>query len=92
MRVEDFPEARNPSYKIWVELGPLGVMKSSAQITRHYAKEQLEGKQVVCIVNFAAKQIGPFRSEILITGFADEHGDVILATADKNVPNGAQLF
>ena len=91
-KAEPFPEARKPAYKIWVDLGPLGIKKSSAQVTEHYTMEELTGKQVVCIVNFGEKQIGPFISQLLITGFADDNGDVILTTVDKKVPNGAKLF
>lgn len=91
-RTELFPEARKPAYKIWVDLGSLGIKKSSAQITKHYALEELVGKQVVCIVNFGEKQIGPFLSQVLVSGFADENGDVILTTVDKKVPDGAKLF
>ncbi len=91
-RVEDFPEARKPAYKVWVDLGPsIGVKKSSAQITANYTKEELTGRQVICVVNFPKKQIGPFISQVLITGFADEKGDVILAVPQRNVPNGSRL-
>lgn len=92
VKVEEFPDARKPSYKIWVDLGPLGIKRSSAQITKHYALNELNDKQVICVVNLGEKQIGPFKSEVLITGFADENGDVILSTVDKNVPNGALFF
>ena len=92
IKAENFPEASKPAYKLWVDLGPLGVKKSSAQITKHYLLEDLDGKQVVCIVNFGEKQIGPFVSQVLISGFADENGDVVLTSVDKKAPNGAQLF
>lgn len=92
VKAENFPEARKPAYKVWIDFGPLGVKKSSAQITKHYSIEELEGKQVVCIVNFGEKQIGPFISQVLLSGFADENGDVILTTVDKKAPNGAQFF
>lgn len=92
IKTEAFPEARKPAYKIWVDLGPLGIKKSSAQVTEHYTMEELAGKQVVCIINFGEKQIGPLISQLLITGFADENGEVILTTVDKKVPNGAKLF
>jgi tRNA-binding protein len=92
IKTGDFPEARKPAYKIWVDLGPLGVKKSSAQVTEHYSIKELLGKQVVCIVNFGEKQIGPFLSQVLISGFPDENGAVILTTVDKLVPNGAKLF
>jgi len=91
--VEDFPEARKPAYKLTIDFGDeIGVKKSSAQITHHYTKEELVGKQVMCVVNFLPKQIGPFISEVLTLGFADENGDVILATPDKETPLGKKLF
>ncbi|MEN8249524.1 MAG: tRNA-binding protein [Bacteroidota bacterium] len=92
VKAEDFPKARNPSYKLWVDLGPIGIKKSSAQITKHYHFSDLPGKQVVCIVNLGEKQIGPFISQVLVTGFADENGDVVLTTTDKKVPDGAVFF
>ncbi|MCA6078455.1 tRNA-binding protein [Fulvivirga sedimenti] len=91
-RAEDFPEARKPAYKIWVDLGPdIGVKKSSAQITGNYSKADLIGQQVLCVVNFPEKQIGPFISQVLITGFTDEKGAVVLAVPKSNVPNGSRL-
>lgn len=93
IRVEDFPEARKPAYKLWVDFGSeLGVKKSSAQITDNYTKEGLVGKQVLGVVNFPPKQIGPWMSECLITGFPDKEGQVVLAGPDSAVPNGAKLF
>jgi tRNA-binding protein len=92
IKTEAFPEAREPAYKIWVDLGPLGIKKSSAQVTKHYSAEELVRKQVVCIVNFGDKQIGPLLSQVLITGFADENGDIILTSVDKTTPNGAKLI
>ena len=93
IRVEDFPEARKPAYKLWVDFGDeLGVKKSSAQITDNYTKEGLMGKQVLGGINFPPKQIGPWMSECLITGFPDKEGQVVLAGPDSAVPNGAKLY
>lgn len=92
VRVEDFPEARRPAYKLWVDFGPeIGTRKSSAQITGHYEKEELVGRQVVAVVNFPPKQIGPIRSECLVTGLHDENGDVVLVQPERPVPNGTKL-
>ena len=92
VEVEDFPEARVPAYKIKADFGPeVGVKKSSAQVTDLYAKEELLGKQIVGVVNFPPKQIGPTRSEFLLTGFYREGGAVVLAIPEREVPNGAKL-
>lgn len=92
LTAEDFPEARRPAYKLTVDLGSeIGVKRSSAQITAHYKKEDLIGKQVLCVCNFPPKQVGPFISEVLVTGIYDENMMVILATVDKPLPNGAKL-
>jgi tRNA-binding protein len=92
VRSEVFDEARKPAFKVWIDLGELGVKKSSAQITHHYTPDALIGRQVVCIVNFPPKQIGTFMSEVLVTGFPDEENRVVLCNIDKKVPNGARLF
>ncbi|NIA71922.1 tRNA-binding protein [Pelagibius litoralis] len=90
---QPFPEARRPAIKLWVDFGaPLGLKKSSAQITVHYAVEELVGKQVAAVVNFPPRQIGKFMSEILVLGFPDGDGEVVLVTADKPVPNGGRLY
>lgn len=90
-QVEDFPQARIPAYKLWVDFGPeIGVLKSSAQITALYDHQGLLGKQVIAVVNFPPKQIGPMRSECLVTGFYREDG-VVLAVPDKPVPDGLKL-
>ncbi len=88
----DFPEAQKKAYKLEVDFGEeIGIRKSSAQITHHYNKEELTGKQVIGVVNFPAKQIGPFMSECLITGFYDENGYVLLAVPDRPIKNGTKL-
>ncbi|GGE26011.1 MULTISPECIES: tRNA-binding protein [Sphingobacterium] len=92
LEVADFPKAKRPAYQILVDFGPeIGTRKSSAQITKHYSKEELLGKQVVAVVNFPKKQIANFMSECLVTGFEDENGDIILTTVERGVPNGAKL-
>ena len=92
LEVKDFPEARKPAYKLKIDFGEeLGIKKSSAQITDLYNKEELIGKQVVCVVNFQKKQIGPFMSECLVTGFYNKDGNVVLAVPDKKVDNGLKL-
>lgn len=92
VKAEVLKEAHKPAYILEVDLGELGLKKSSAQITEHYSTEELVGKQVVCIVNFEPKQIGSIMSEILVTGFPNDKGHVILTTVESTVPNGKRLF
>ncbi len=90
--VERFPEARKPAYKLTIDFGAeIGMKRSSAQITEHYAPEELVGRQVVAVVNFPRKQIGPFMSECLVTGFHDDEGRVLLCVPDRHVPPGTKL-
>ena len=92
LRAEEFPEARKPAIKLWVDFGlEIGERKSSAQITEHYDYNILVGKQVMGVVNFPPRQIGPFMSEVLILGFMDDNGSVVLAVPDKPTPNGSSL-
>lgn len=92
LEVLDFPEARKPAFKVKVDFGDFGHKWSSAQITKHYSKEELIGKQIVGVINFPKKQIANFISEFLVTGFADKHGDIVLAAVERNVPNGSSLL
>jgi len=93
LSVDEFPEARNPAYKLSIDFGDeIGIRKSSAQITVHYQADELVGRQIIAVVNFPKKQIGPFMSECLVTGFADENGDIVLAQVERGVPNGARLM
>lgn len=92
-RAEPFPEARKPAIKVWVDFGPeLGVKKSSAQITRHYAPEALVGRRVIAVTNFAPRQIGKFMSEVLVLGVPDADGEVVLLTPDHAVPLGGRVY
>lgn len=92
-RAETFPEARKPSLRLWIDFGPeIGEKKTSAQITRHYAPDALTGRQVAAVVNFPPRQIGTFMSQVLVLGFPDADGEVVLIHPDLPVPNGGRLF
>jgi len=93
LEARNFPEARKPAYILIIDFGPeIGVKKSSAQITVHYRPETLVGRQVLAVVNFPPRQIGPVRSEVLTLGFADAAGAIVLAGVDRTVPNGMKLM
>ncbi|SDJ09373.1 tRNA-binding protein [Lutimaribacter saemankumensis] len=92
LRAEPFPEARKPAIKMWIDFGPeLGERKTSAQVTAHYAPDELIGKQVMAVVNFPPRQIGPFMSEVLVLGVTDPDGGVVLISPDKEVPPGGRM-
>lgn len=92
IEVKEFPEARKPAWKLQIDFGEtIGVKKSSAQIVSNYGREELLGRQVMCVVNFPPRQIGPFISEVLTLGFTDEQGNVVLAGVDREVPLGGRL-
>lgn len=89
---QPFPEARKPAIKLWVDFGAgIGVKRSSAQVTGHYAPESLLGRQVMAVVNFAPRQVGPFMSEVLVLGVADAEGKVVLLAPDRPVPDGSRM-
>ena len=93
IKVEDFPQARKPAYKLVIDFGAeIGTKRSSAQVTQHYTKESLLGMQVVCVVNFPSKQIGPFISEVLTLGLPDSNGNVVLLSPTTEVPLGGKMF
>ncbi len=93
LRAEPFPEARKPAVKLWIDFGPeIGERKSSAQIAVHYAPETLIGRQVLAVVNFPPRQIGPFLSEVLVLGVPDAAGEVVLIAPDQDVPIGGRLY
>lgn len=93
VEAEPFPEARKPAYKLRVDFGPaIGLKRSSAQITKYYKTDELIGRQVAAVVNFPPRQIGPVKSEVLMLGFPDEAGEVVLVSVTHKVPNGGKLF
>jgi tRNA-binding protein len=93
VKVEDFPQARKPAYKLVIDFGPeIGQKRSSAQITVHYSKEDLLGRLVIAVVNFPPRQIGPFISEVLTLGVPDSEGNVVLLAPTKDVPLGGKMF
>ena len=92
IRVEPFPEAQKPAYTVWVDFGPhIGERKTSAQVTDLYTPEELLGRQILGVVNFPPKQVGPFMSEFLLCGFYRDDGAVVLAVPEREVPNGTKL-
>ena len=90
-KVEQFPQARKPAYKLWVDFGPFGIRQSSAQLTALYSPEELIGRQVICATGLGSKWVGGFKSEILITGFVREDGAIVLSRPDRAVPDGSAL-
>ncbi|HXW04112.1 MAG TPA: tRNA-binding protein [Vicinamibacterales bacterium] len=93
VQADAFPEARKPAYKLVIDFGPaLGTRTSSAQLTRHYSREDLVGRQIVAVVNFPPRQVGPFRSEVLTLGLPDEDGQVVLLGPEREVPLGGRVF
>lgn len=93
IEVRDFPEARKPAYQMIIDFGEeIGTKKTSAQITKHYTKDELIGRQVIAVVNFAPRQIGPIMSEVLTLGVPDEDGEVVLLQPDQDVPLGGRMF
>jgi tRNA-binding protein len=93
VRAQPFVGARKPAIQLWIDFGdPVGVKKSSAQVTKHYPPQELVGRRVAAVINFPPRQIGAFRSEVLCLGFPDKDGEVVLATIDRSAPNGGQLF
>ena len=91
VRAEPFPEARRPAIKMWIDFGDLGERKTSAQVTRHYTPDMLVGREVVAVVNFPPRQIGPFMSEVLVLGVPDADGEVVLLAPDRDVPPGGRM-
>jgi tRNA-binding protein len=93
LEATEFPEARKPAYKLRIDFGEeVGIKRSSVQITVHYRPDELIGRQVIGVVNFPSRQIGPFMSEVLTLGLADDQGDIVLLQPERQVPNGARMF
>ncbi len=93
LRAEEFPEARRPAFKLFIDFGPeIGEKKTSAQVTQNYKLDDLPGKQVAAVVNFPPKQIGPFMSEVLVLGFPGPDGNVVMIEPNKTVPNGGRMY
>jgi tRNA-binding protein len=92
MRAEPFPRARKPAYRLWIDFGPLGIKRSSAQITGLYTLEELAGRQVLAVTNFPPRQVADFISEVLVLGVVFENGDVALVKPDREAPLGARLL
>lgn len=92
VRAEPFPEARKSAYRLQIDFGPMGIRKSSAQLTARYRVEELEGRLVLAVVNFPPRQIGPFMSEVLTLGVPDAEGNVVLVVPDHDIPLGGKLF
>ena len=92
VEVEDFPQARKPAYKLTIDFGPLGLKRSSAQLTALYRQEDLRGRLVVAVVNFPPRRIGPFVSEVLVLGAPDEAGNVVLLALERDVPLGGRIY
>lgn len=91
VQAETFPKAKKPAYKIWVDFGPYGIKKTSAQVTKHYTPEDLVNRKVIACINLGTRNIAGFISEFLLLGFSDENQDIILASADLDVPDGSIL-
>ena len=91
IKIEDFPETKKPTYKLWIDFGEFGIKKSSAQFVKLYRKKDLLEKQVICVTNFPPRQVANFMSEVLTTGFVLDNGEVVLAVPERKVPNGLKL-
>lgn len=92
LSAEDLPNARKPAYVLTIDFGPHGIKRSSAQITKHYTRDELVGRQVVAVINFLPKQIGSVMSECLVTGFPDANGDIVLTAVERALPDGSRLM